>query len=151
MTKEIKNVCKIEMPIEKVIEGVEADFGEEGWGYRIGLTKTANNVPLATADAVEDIIKIFYYKSDEFKESREALKKTGEFYNGSISFGFQIIKPFTKLMGELDDRANEFHSSDEATREVIEKIVRPIGKKVIAELGIDNALNPVIVNIYTIK
>lgn len=151
MTKEIKNVCKIEMPIEKVIEGVEADFGEEGWGHKIGLLKIAENISLATADAVEDIIAIFYYTSDEFKESREALKKTGEFYNVYISFIGQMIKPFSKLMGELDNNAKEFSPSHEATREVIEKIVRPIGKKVIAELGIDNALNPVIVNIYTIK
>lgn len=151
MSNEVKNVCKIEMPIEEVIEGVEDDFGEDGWGHRIGLLTIAENISLATQDTVEDSIKICYYSSDKFKESREALKKTGEFYNVSISFILQMAKAFSKLFHELDNNAKEFSPMHEATREVIEKVVRPIGEKVVAELGIDNAFRPVIIKVYALK
>jgi hypothetical protein len=62
-----------------------------------------------------------------------------------------MIKPFSKLMGELDNNAKEFSPMHEATREVIEKVVRPIGEKVVAEVCVDNAFKPKVLKVYAIK
>ena len=146
MTDGVKDIYKIEIPVEKVILGVEKVFSRDKW-----LTKEASNVALATQFALEDIIYRFWFESEEFKKSREALVETGKY--SEATFITNMATAFSTFRQKLGNNAETLglDPRQKATREVIEKIVRTIGKKVVAELGVDNEFMPTLANIYALK
>lgn len=140
------NVVKIEMPIEKVIEGVEKQL-DKSWLFE----KWCMNIDLATEFAVEDNIEEYCEARKEYTEPRLMAKLTGDYFSAPELDVRRMGRGFAQLSSELKDNAKIFAPKQEATREVIEKVVRPIGEKVVAEVCVDNAFRPEVLKVYALK
>lgn len=142
----MSNVVKIEIPVEEVIEGVEKQLNQS-WLFE----KWCMNIDLATEFAVEDRIWEYCEGRKEYTEPRLMAKLTGDYFSAPELDVRKMGRGFAQLANELKDNLKTFDPKQEATKEVIEKVVRPIGEKVVAEVCVDNAFKPEVLKVYAVK
>jgi hypothetical protein len=142
----MSNVVKIEIPVEELIEGVKGQLNKS-WLFE----KWCMNIDLATEFAVEDNIYKYCEARKEYTEPRAMAKITGDYFSAPEMFVIRMGRGFAQLANELKDNVKPFDPKQEATKEVIEKVIRPIGEKVVAEVCVDNAFKPEVLKVYAIK
>lgn len=139
-----KKIATLTLPAEKIITTADKIFDQWKW-----LERRVDNIPSAVEFAVESCLESGCFSREEFKKKKEELQKAGK-YETTACYIAHFTLAFSDLHQELQNNTKDFDPAQKATKEVIEKVVCPIGEKVIAEVNVDNPCVPESIWVFAI-
>jgi hypothetical protein len=144
MSNEVKSIKAIKIPVEKLIIQTEREFSKYRW-----FEKRVDNIPVAVEFAVEDFIVTSCFMNTEFEKKLATLKEEGKY--DTAPYIMHLTRGFAQLHQGLKENTKEYSPAQEATKEVSEKVVRPIGEEIIVEVCVDNPFIPEVETVIAYK